>query len=255
MPLEKLFTPFSFSGLTARNRVVMPPMATAIEGPGGARVDDGVPSGATVAYYRERSENGVGIIIVEHTYISRCGKAHKGQLGLDNDGAIPSFAKLASAIKAGGSVAAIQLNHAGAAANPEITGCDALGPCDLSNPKSTRKPVGMTDSDIRKVQAAFALAAARAKEAGFEAVEIHSAHGYLGTQFLSPLTNKRTDRYGGNLENRARFILETVARVREKVGGGFPVFVRLGCNDGIKGGTTPQDASQVARMLKKPEWP
>jgi NADPH2 dehydrogenase len=248
---EKLFSPLSFAGLRTRNRIVMPPMATAIEGPGGARSDDGIPSGSTLAYYRERSQNGVGMIIVEHTYVSKCGKAHKGQLGLHSDSAVESFDRLAAAIRAGGAVAAIQLNHAGSVANPEITGCDALGPSAIAHPRSTRKPVAMTIEDIERVQTAFALASARAKAAGFQAVEIHSAHGYLGTQFLSPLTNRRTDIYGGSLQNRARFILEIVARLKEEVGGEFPVFVRLGCNDGIEGGFSPKDASLVAKMLEE----
>lgn len=249
--MSLLFSPFSFAGLDLRNRIVMPPMATAIEGPGGSQHDNGLPGESTVDYYRERAANGVGMVIVEHTYITKRGKAHKGQLGLDNDKAIPAFKQLALTLRTNGAVAAIQLNHSGATANPEVTGGEPLGPSDTPNPRSERKPRGMTVDEIHEVQDLFAAAARRVQLAGFDAVEIHSAHGYLGTQFLSPLTNTRTDEYGGSLENRARFILETVKTVKEKVGPEFPVFVRLGSTDGgVPGGFEARDAAKVAKMLQ-----
>lgn len=250
--MSLLFSPLKFSGLSLRNRIVMPPMATALEGPGGAKADDGLPSEATVAYYQERASHGVGAIIVEHTYVSKAGKAHKGQLGLDSDEAIPAFRKLAYAIRSRGAVAAIQLNHAGAACNPDVTGSEVVGAGDLPNPKSSRKPRKMTVDEILEVEKFFASAARRAQLAGFDAVEIHSAHGYLGSQFLSPLTNDRDDQYGGSLENRARFLLETVSKVKDAVGEDFPVFVRLGVTDGdIKGGFQPTEAAEVAVMLER----
>lgn len=246
-----LFSPYRFAGLNLRNRVVMPPMATAIEGPGGSQRDNGLPAESTVAYYRERAANGVGMVIVEHTYIARRGKAHKGQFGLDNDQAIPAFKELALALRTNGAVAAIQLNHSGATANPEVTGGEPLGPSDIPNPRSERKPRGMTREEIHEVQDLFAAAARRVQLAGFDAVEIHSAHGYLGSQFLSPLTNNRSDEYGGSLENRARFIVETIRKVKDRVGPDFPVFVRLGSTDGdIPGGFQPEDAARVAWMLQ-----
>ncbi|MGI6666076.1 MAG: tRNA-dihydrouridine synthase [Bacillota bacterium] len=248
--MSLLFSPFKIGNLTLRNRIVMPPMATAIEGPGGSCEDTGLPSEATVAYYAERAQKQVGMVIVEHTYITKRGKAHKGQLGLDNDSAIPAFERLAQALKTNGAVAAIQLNHVGASGNPDVTGHGPVGPSDQPNPRSQRKPRGMTKEEILEVQNLFASAAKRAELAGFDAVEIHSAHGYLGSQFLSALTNTRTDEYGGSLENRARFLLETVAKVKSVVGRHFPVFVRLGSIDGIDGGVTPEDAAIVAKMLE-----
>lgn len=249
--LPLLFSQFSFAGLTLRNRVVMPPMATALEDPGGSQKDNGLPSESTIAYYRERAANGVGMVIVEHTYIARRGKAHKGQLGLDNDDAIPAFRELALALRTHGAVAALQINHVGAVATPDVTGGEPLGPSDIPAPGSERKPQGMNREEIQEVEEHFAAAARRVQLAGFDAVEVHSAHGYLGTQFLSPFTNNRTDEYGGSLENRARFLLETVAKVQQRVGTSFPVFVRLGSTDGgLPGGFTPQDAARVARMLQ-----
>ncbi len=248
--MSKLMTPVHFAGLDAKNRIVMPPMATAIEGPGGSLKDDGFPSEPTIAHYRQRAQDGVGMIIVEHTYVSQCGKAHKGQLGLDNDSAIPRFEVLCSAIRDTGTVAVIQLNHAGAAGNPEVTGSSLLGPSDKPNPNKTLKPNAMTEQDIENTQKAFAKASKRAKSAGFQAVEIHCAHGYLGNQFLSPLTNLRTDSYGGALENRARFVVEIVEEIHKAVGRDFPVFVRLGTDDGIQGGIVPEVAAKIAEMLE-----
>jgi 2,4-dienoyl-CoA reductase-like NADH-dependent reductase (Old Yellow Enzyme family) len=247
--MSKLFSPLRFAGLTLRNRVVLPPMATALDGPGGSEADDGRPGAKTVAYYRERSAKSVGLIIVEHTYVSKRGKAHKGQFGLDNDEAVPAFRELAGVIRAGGAVSCIQINHAGAAARPEVIGGQAVGVSDVPNPRSDRVPAPLTIAQIGEIQAAFAAAAGRAKAAGFDAVELHSAHGYLGSQFLSPLTNHRTDDYGGGLANRARFIRETAGLVRGVVGAGFPIFVRLGSTDGREGGLTPEEAAEVGRML------
>lgn len=249
--MSLLFSPFSFAGLNLRNRIVMPPMATAIEGPGGSSRDDGLPSESTLDYYRERAAGGVGMVIVEHCYIAKRGKAHKGQLGLDNDEAIPAFRQLALALRTHGAVAAVQLNYCGASGNPEIIGGEPLGPSDTPHPRSKQKPRGMTIDELHEVQDLWAAAARRVQLAGFDAVEIHSAHGYLGTQFLSPITNTRTDQYGGSLENRARFIVETVRKVKEKVGAAFPVFVRLGTTDGaLPGGFEAGDAAKVARMLQ-----
>lgn len=248
--MSLLFSPIKIGGLTLRNRVVLPPMATAFEVPGGSREDTGLPSETTVAYYAERAQKQVGMVIVEHTYVTKQGKAHRGQLGLDNDTAIPAFERLAQALRTNGAVAAIQLNHVGASGNPDITGYEPVGPSDKPTPRSQRKPRGMTKDEILEVQDLFASAARRAQLAGFDAVEIHSAHGFLGSQFLSPLTNTRTDEYGGSLENRAGFLLETVAKVKAEVGSDFPVFVRLGSIDGIEGGFTPEDAAVVAKMLE-----
>jgi len=247
-----LFTSLSFAGLTARNRVVMPPMASVFpevpDGEGSKK--EGVPSQATIAYYKDRAGRGPGIIIVEHTYVTLRGKAHEGQLGLDNDAAIPAFRELATGIRSQGAVAILQLSHVGAKGNPDITGGEPLGPTETPPPRSERVPTPMTEEQIEEVQRFFAAAAQRAQQAGFDGVEIHSAHGYLLSQFLSPLTNHRKDKYGGSVENRARFLLETVAAIKSRTGDQYPVFVRLGSTDGIEGGLTYKDAAETAKMLE-----
>ena len=250
--MSMLFTRLPFSGLTAKNRVVMPPMASVfpeVSDGEGAKVE-GMPSQATIAYYQDRASRGPGIIIVEHTYVTLRGKAHEGQLGLDNDSAIPSFKKLANGIRSHGTVAILQISHVGAGGNPDITGGAPLGPSEIPPPRGKRVPTPMDEGQIHETQERFALAARRAQLAGFDGVEIHSAHGYLSSQFLSPLTNNRRDKYGGSVENRARFLLDTVAAVKSQVGSTFFVFVRLGSTDGIEGGLTYQDAAETAKMLE-----
>lgn len=265
--MSVLFSPLSFAGLTLRNRIVMPPMATAFAEPGGSLKDDGMPGEAIMAHYAKRAANGVGMIIVEHAYVSRQGKAHRGQLGIDTDEAVPGLKALAAAIRQGGAVAVLQINHVGAAGNPDVTGHDPLGPSDVPMPKQERRPVPMTRDHIAETAGDFALAARRARDAGFQAVEIHAAHGYLLTQFLSPITNRRTDEYGRSLENRARFLLQVVEAVRKQAGHDFPVFVRLGsvdsledsfedsfedsCERGVERGIVPEDAARVACLLEE----
>lgn len=247
-----LFTRLDFSGLSPRNRVVMPPMASVFpEVPDGeGAIADGAPSPATIAYYRDRAGRGPGIIIVEHTYVTRSGKAHKGQLGLDDDSSISAFGELATGIRSQGAVAVLQISHVGAGGNPEVTGGPPLGPSEIPPPRAKFTPTPMSEDQIHETQRHFALAARRAQLAGFDGVEIHSAHGYLSSQFLSPLTNNRKDKYGGSVENRARFLLETVAAVKAEVGSEFVVFVRLGSTDGIEGGLTYEHAAETARMLE-----
>lgn len=247
-----LFSRLSFSGLTTRNRIVLPPMASAFpEVPDGeGAIAEGTPSQATIAYYRDRAARELGIVIVEHTYVTLRGKAHEGQLGLDNDSAIPSFKELASGIRSRGALAILQISHVGAGGNPDITGGAPLGPSEIPPPRGKRMPTPMDEGQIHETQEHFALAARRAQLAGFDGVEIHSAHGYLSSQFLSPLTNNRRDKYGGSVENRARFLLDTVAAVKSQVGSTFSVFVRLGSIDDMEGGLTVADAAETAKMLE-----
>lgn len=170
--MSLLFSQFRVTGLSLRNRIVLPPMATVFDGgPGGAQRDDGLPGNATIEHYRERALDGPGMIIVEHSYVCRQGKAHVGQLGLDNGEAIPAFTELASALRSGGAVAVAQLNHVGAGATPSVTHSEPAGPSEVPVPGSQRTPRAMDCDEIVAVERAFAEAAARAMAAGFDAVE------------------------------------------------------------------------------------
>ncbi|MCR4398105.1 MAG: NADH:flavin oxidoreductase [Firmicutes bacterium] len=237
-----LLSPFDLRGLRIRNRLVMPPMATGLAGP------DGEARPAHVEHYRVRAEAGVGLIILEHTFVHPDGRLGNGQLGLHHDGLVQGLREVVRAIKGAGAVAAVQLNHCGSAAEP-LPGRSPLGPSPIPHPSRGVLPRELTTSEIERIRDCFAAAAKRAVSAGFDAIEIHGAHGYLLGQFLSPLTNRREDRYGGDAEGRMRFPLEVVRAVRSAVGPDVPLLYRLGAWDGMKGGLTLGDVLPAARAL------
>jgi 2,4-dienoyl-CoA reductase-like NADH-dependent reductase (Old Yellow Enzyme family) len=145
----------------------------------------------------------------------------------------------------------MQINHAGSAAQKEVIGTTPLAPSAVANPRRGDMPREMSRAEMSDIVLAFKDAARRVKEAGFDAVEIHSAHGYLLNQFLSPLTNKRTDEYGGDIANRIRIHLQVINAVRSAVGPDFPVQIRLGASDYTEGGTTIEDSKFAARAFEK----
>lgn len=228
------------------NRLVMPPMATAKAEP------DGKVSQALLDYYAEKSRGGyLSLIIIEHSYITPEGKASENQLSASDDTVIPGIRKLAEVIHSNGSRTAMQINHAGSAAQKEVIGTTPLAPSAVANPRRGDMPRAISRPEISDIVLFFKDAARRVKEAGFDAVEIHSAHGYLLNQFLSPLTNKRTDEYGGDIANRIRIHLQVINAVRSAVGPDFPIQIRLGASDYTEGGTTVEDSKSAARAFEK----
>jgi NADPH2 dehydrogenase len=241
-----LLKPLKVRSMTLANRLVMPPMASAKAGP------DGNVTQELLDYYAEKSRGGyISLIIIQHSHISPEGKASDNQLSVSDDAMIPGLAKLADVIHRNGSKAAMQINHAGSAALKEVTGTIPLAPSATANPRRGDMPREITQKEIGYIVNAFKDASRRVKEAGFDAVEIHSAHGYLLNQFLSPLTNKRTDEYGGDISNRIRIHLQVIQAVRAAVGPDFPIQVRLGASDYTEGGTTIEDSKLVARAFEK----
>ena len=241
-----LLNPLKVRSMNLANRLVMPPMAT-------AKAElDGKVSQALLDYYGEKSRGGhISLIIIEHSYITREGKANNNQLSVADAGVIPGLRKLADVIHGNGSKAAMQINHAGSAALKEITGTTPLAPSVIANPRRGDMPREISQTEIDDIVNAFKDASRRVKEAGFDAVEIHSAHGYLLNQFLSPLTNTRTDDYGGSISNRIRIHLQVIQSVRSAVGPDFPIQVRLGASDYTEGGTTIEDSKTAARAFEK----
>jgi 2,4-dienoyl-CoA reductase-like NADH-dependent reductase (Old Yellow Enzyme family) len=241
-----LLKPLQIGSLFLANRLVMPPMATAKAEP------DGKVSQALLDYYDDKSRGGyIALVIIEHSFISPDGKAHKNQLSVAEDGVIEGLKELAGVIHRNGSKAVMQINHAGCQADEEVIGTVAVGPSAVINPRRGNIPRELTQTEIAKIVQAFHDAADRVKKAGFDGVEIHAAHGYLLNQFLSPLTNKREDEYGGSLINRVRIHLEVIKAVRAAVGENFPILVRLGASDFIDGGTTIADSQIAAREFEK----
>ena len=242
----KLFEPGRIGSLELKNRLVMPPMATNYASKDGSVTD------RQIDYYEERAKGGVGLIIVEFSVVdSPIGKGAMRQIVIDHDRFIPGLSKLAAAIKRHGAKVAIQLHHAGRQTFSQITGHQLVAPSPIPV-LGGEQPRELTLEEIGALIRRFGEAAERAKKAGFDGVEIHGAHGYLISQFLSPLSNHRQDAYGGSVEKRARFLLEVIKAVRSKVGKGYPVWCRLSAVEiGADGGITVEETQTVAKLAEK----
>ena len=238
-----LFSPIAIKGMALANRIAMAPMASELADERGAVTREHID------HYVERAQAGVGLIIVEHSYVEPAGRWSARQMGIWHDDLVPGLKSLAAAIQAAGARVALQITHAGGCADRAVTGCDPLAPSAVVHARGKETPREMAAQDFDRVAAAFAAAARRCREAGFDAVEVHGAHGYFLSQCLSPFTNRRGDEYGCGLEGRARFPLRVVAAVRRAVGDDYPVIYRLGAEDEDPGGLTLDEACQVARWL------
>lgn len=240
--------PITAGRLKLKNRLVMPPMAT-------AKSDaEGRVTQVLLDYYDEKTRDGCfSLVIVEHSAISQQGRASAGQLSAADDGAVPGLSELSALIHRNGSRTVMQLNHAGSAAVSKVTGLPVAGPSPVPNPSKgdAEPPEALSADQIRAVVGDFRKAALRVRAAGFDGVEIHSAHGYLLDQFLSPLSNRRTDEYGGKIENRIRIHLEVIRAVREAVGEDFPVLLRMGATDGTEDGLSVEDAQKAAAAFER----
>ncbi|MEW6264585.1 MAG: FAD-dependent oxidoreductase [Thermodesulfobacteriota bacterium] len=241
----RLFEPYNLGGMDLRNRLVMPAMCTNLA------LEDGTVSDRQLDYYETRARGGVGLIIVEAATIqSPVADGVRRHVRLDEDRFIAGLAGLTQAIKRNGAKVAAQIVHAGAAAISGLTGVEPVAPSAVPRPKGAR-PRPLSRKEIKDVVERFALAAGRAKAAGFDGVEVHAAHGYLISQFLSSYFNRRTDEYGGGLENRTRLLLEVLTAIREKAGHDFPVWFRLnGAEYGSAAGLTQDEAASVARLAE-----
>lgn len=243
---QNLFKPGRIGSMSLNNRLVMPPMGTNLG------TEDGFVTQRSIDYYGERAKGGVGLIIVELSCVdSPVGKAILRQLAIDDDKFIPDLGKLAQVIQSHGARAAIQLHHAGRQAQFNITGHQPVAPSTIPAPDG-EMPRELTELEIATIVTRFAEGAERAKQAGFDGIEVHAAHGYLVSQFLSPLSNQRKDSYGGSLENRARMLLETIKAIRERVGEDYPVWCRLSAMEiGVEGGITLEETQVVAQLAEK----
>ena len=245
--MPDLFTPFETNGLHLKNRIVMPPMANNLCG------EDGAVTGALRDHYARRAEKEVALLIVEHSYVLPSGRAHRKQLGIHDDAMVPGLSTLAQTVHALGARVGIQITHAGSNTGPDILGEAPLAPSAVPHPvrEGAATPRELTAAGLAAVREAFAAAARRALEAGFDVVEVHGAHGYLLNQFFSPLTNRRDDEYGGSLENRLRFPCEVIAAVRAALGRDCCLFYRFGADDQLPGGVTVAEAQKAAPLLKE----
>jgi len=244
----KLFDPISIGALEIPNRIVMAPMTTRFGD------KDGFPTEQGIHYYSARARGGVGLVIVEMTGVDPGGSHRRGELAIHNDAYIPGLQRLVEAIKVGGARAAIQLGHGGGQALTRVTGLQSVAPSSIPYAvfemmQETHVPKALTVEEISRLVERFSEAAVRAKRSGFDMVEVHGAHGYLIYQFLSPLTNKRTDSYGGDVEGRARFGIEIVRAIKERMPD-FPLIFRISVDEYAEGGVTVEDSIAVCKWLE-----
>jgi 2,4-dienoyl-CoA reductase-like NADH-dependent reductase (Old Yellow Enzyme family) len=254
-PMSKLFEPVAFRSVTARNRITVSPMCQ-------YSATDGLGDDWHVQHLGAHAFGGAGIVFTEATHVSAIGRITPGCLGLWSDEHQAFVARLAALIARAGAVPGMQIAHAGrkaACARPweggrpvplAEGGWHVVGPTEVGFYPEAPAPHALSAEELRGIASQFASTARRAREAGFKIVEVHGAHGYLISSFLSPLTNTRNDEYGGDLAGRARLLLEVVDAVRSEWPDELPLFVRLSCADWVPGGTSVEDIVAVAKMLK-----
>lgn len=243
-PLDNslLFSPFALGGVTLRNRAVR---SGCFEGmsPGG------VVTERLIEHHRQIAAGGVGMTTLSYCSVSHDGRAFSHEVLMSPE-ILPGLSRFTRAVHDEGAAASIQLGHCGFFASPSVIGCRPLG----ASPKFCLFRLSycreMTEEDIEQKTEDFVQAARLARQAGFDAVEIHAGHGYLLSQFISPWTNRRRDRYGGSLENRVRFPAEVVKRVRTELGDGYPILVKMNQRDGMRGGLELDEAVRVAQAFE-----
>jgi 2,4-dienoyl-CoA reductase-like NADH-dependent reductase (Old Yellow Enzyme family) len=245
--LPHLFSPFTLRGLTLRNRIVLSPMCMY------TAAGDGLATDWHLAHYLARAVGGAGLLITEATAVESRGRISERDLGLWDDAQIEPLARIVRLVRAQGAAIAVQLAHAGRKAWTAKKGIGpALGVAPSPLPFTQEFPVPheLSAAEIDGIVAAWQAAAVRALAAGFDLLEVHSAHGYLNHEFLSPISNHRADQYGGSLANRMRFLMRVVEAVRAVWPEEKPLFVRVSATDWVDGGLTPDEVVVVARELK-----
>ncbi len=244
--MREIFEKSEINGMELANRLVR---SATWEG---MCADDGRPTDKLIDFYKALAAGGVGLIVTGYTFVRPEGRQMPGKMGLHTDDFAPDMKRMVDAVHAMSGKICVQLVHAGGQTSQKMAGRQPLAPSAVEAAQYQGvEPEAMSKQDIQEVVSAFGQAAARAKDYGFDAVQLHGAHGYLINQFLSPITNKRDDEYGGALENRARFMMEVYESVRAAVGSDFPVMIKLTGADNLEGGLTIEDTAKAASSLDK----
>jgi 2,4-dienoyl-CoA reductase-like NADH-dependent reductase (Old Yellow Enzyme family) len=241
--MRTLFDETKINGMILSNRLVR---SATWEGMCKA---DGRPTEKLAACYANLAKGGVGLIITGYTFVSPQGKQLPGQMGIHSDDFVSEMKALTAAVHHLGGRICLQLVHAGGQTGSKTTGCQPVAPSAVQTAQFPELPAALTREEIAGLVSLFAAGAERAREYGFDAVQLHASHGYLINQFLSPLTNRRDDHYGGSVENRTRFLLEVFRAVRSAVGNEFPLLVKLNGADNLEGGLDVDDALYAAKAL------
>lgn len=241
--MAKLFESIKIKDMELKNRIVMPPMCMY------STDDNGHANDWHYIHYATRAIGGTGLIIVEATAVEKRGRISNRDLGIWDDSHVEGLSKIVGLSKKYGAKIAIQLAHAGRKCEVETE--NIIAPSPIAYNEKYKTPIEMTKEDIKTVIKAFKEGARRALSAGFDAIEIHAAHGYLINEFLSPLSNKRNDEYGGSLENRTRFLKEIIREVRRVWPENKPLIVRVSAEDYVEGGNHPEDLAEMINLVKE----
>lgn len=253
--MSLLFSPITIKNISLKNRIVVSPMCQ-------YSAVDGFASDWHIVHLGSRAVGGAGLIIQEATSVSPEGRISPGDLGIWSDDHLPMLKRITDFIHENGSIAGIQLAHAGRKASfdapwkgskcltEEEGGWIPFAPSAIPFNETDTVPHELTIEDIEQLKEDFRSATERSIAAGYKVIELHAAHGYLIHQFFSPLSNKRTDQYGGSFENRIRFLLETLEAVQEVWPSENPLFVRISATDWAEGGWTPEESVELAKILK-----
>lgn len=240
--MSVLFDKTKIKGMELKNRLVRSATHEAMAD------DDGFPTDQLFKLYERLAKGGVGLIFTGYTYVSPDGKS-RAMLGIDTDEHISKYRALVDLVHRNDAKIAMQINHCGRQTTKEMAGIQPIAPSAVKEKTFFVMPKEMTETDIERIIDAFAQAARRVRESGFDAVQIHGAHGYLINQFLNPYTNRREDRWGGSLENRMRFVGEIYKRTRKEVGDDFPVLIKISAYDHMKNGLKLEESAIMAKKL------
>ncbi len=243
--MSKLWEPIKIGSMELKNRFIMAPMFTCMAAPGGEASDE------IVAYYERRAKGGSSKINVEIAAVHPQGVICDQELVLYDDKFIPGMARIAEAIKKHDCKAVLQVHHPGRQAESKVTGFPTVGPSPVPWADFSDVPRELTVAEIEELIECYAEAARRTRDAGFDGVQFHGAHGYLICQFFSPLSNKRTDDYGGNVRKRAKFGVDIVKLARQKLGSEYPILFRISGSEIEEGGITTDDAREIAGLLQE----
>lgn len=244
--MSRLFQESRIGNLLLKNRLIMAPMTTNFASP------EGLVTERLKAYYRKRAEGGIGLVIVEMACVDYpAGRAFSHQLSIDDDKFIPGLRELAREVKAAGAKVALQLQHSGRQTSSRISGSQPVAPSPIPSKVKGETPRELREGEILALAGKFIEATRRAREAEFDALELHCAHGYLLCQFLSPYSNRRQDRWGGDIEGRTRFIQEIVKGIRRELGGQFPLLARISAEEWVEGGLTLRETKEIAKKMQQ----
>ena len=241
--MKHLFTPYQIKNLTLKNRIVLPPLASFLIEKGGAITDQ------AVEHYRRRAAGGPAMVIMEACAVSPEGVVSENQARIDSDRLIEGLARIAVAIRSEGAVPAIQIHHAGRQTSAKVINRLPLAPSPLPCPAIRGDVAPLTLEQIQDLVNKFAAAAVRSREAGFELLEIHGAHGYLINQFLSRYSNIREDGYGGDIAGRTRFACDIIAEIRNRLGSSFPISFKISAQEFVPDGLTVEESIDILKLL------